>query len=321
MYDHVLADRARLAIDQMQKVLSQSLFGLEEATEKIIITFLAGGHVLLEDVPGVGKTALAKAIAQFLGLTFRRVQCTPDMLPADITGGLIYDRQTGAFSFREGPIFTNFLLVDEINRALPRTQSALLEAMAEKQVTVDGQTYSLPDPFFVIATQNPIESQGVFPLPEAQLDRFMIKTSLGYPTRDQDLLLLQRYFHGDQIAMDGSASDQDWHLTLKQAYEQVQATEEVLRYMAEIVEATRDHDAIVLGASPRAMIMLARATRAVAVIRGRNYITPDDVVAIAPYVLAHRLVYQEDEDQHDGYHEQIASLLRTIEVPIDRPRR
>ena len=320
MYDQVIADRARLAIDQMQKVLRQSLFGLEEATEKIIITFLAGGHVLLEDVPGVGKTALAKAIAQFLGLTFRRVQCTPDMLPADITGGLIYDRQTGAFSFREGPIFTNFLLVDEINRALPRTQSALLEAMAEKQVTVDGQTYSLPDPFFVIATQNPIESQGVFPLPEAQLDRFMMKTSLGYPTKEQNLYVLQRYFRGDQTAIDGLTSDQEWFSTLKQAYEQVQATEEVLRYMADIVEATRDHAAIVLGASPRAMIMLAGAARAVAVLRGRSYITPDDVVSIAPYVLAHRLVYQEDEDQHDGYREQIASLLRTIEVPIDRPR-
>ncbi len=319
MSDHTISDQARQAIDQMQSLLGRSLFGLEEAIEKIMIAFLAGGHVLLEDVPGVGKTALAKAIAQFLGLSFRRVQCTPDMLPADITGGLIFDRQTGAFSFREGPIFTNFLLVDEINRALPRTQSALLEAMAEKQVTVDGQTYPLPDPFFVIATQNPIESQGVFPLPEAQLDRFMVKTSLGYPSKEQDLLLLQRYFTGDRPNEDVFANQQDGLVILRQAYGQVQATDEVLQYMANIIEATRKHETILLGASPRSMIMLARATRAMAVVRGRTYITPDDVVAIAPFVLTHRLVYQEDENQSVGYHEFVTSLIRTIEVPIDRP--
>ncbi len=315
-------ETARRAVRTVQDAVGASLFGLEDAVEQLLIAVLAGGHILLEDVPGVGKTALAKAFANLLGLEFRRLQCTPDMLPADVLGGLIFNPKTGDFQLRKGPVFSNILLVDEINRALPRTQSALLEAMAERQVTIDGETHPLPEPFLVIATQNPIESQGVFPLPEAQLDRFLMKTSLGYPDERQDLLLLRAHLQGMATPAAPMSAVMGHVLeSLAHAYEQVRASDELLVYIGRIVRATRERSDVLTGASPRAMVMLTDAARAAAALAERSYLTPDDVQKVAPSVLYHRLVLEGYlDDGRKNAREWIMSLLQSVPVPVDRPQ-
>ncbi len=318
----VANETARRAVRAVQDAVGASLFGLEDAVEQLLIAVLAGGHILLEDVPGVGKTALAKTFANLLGLEFRRVQCTPDMLPADVLGGLIFNPKTGDFQLRKGPVFANILLVDEINRALPRTQSALLEAMAERQVTIDGDTHPLPEPFLVIATQNPIESQGVFPLPEAQLDRFLMKTSLGYPDERQDLLLLRAHLQGATTADAPMSAVMGRVLeSLAHSYKQVRASDELLVYIGRIVRATRERSDVLTGASPRAMVMLTDAARAAAALAGRSYLTPDDVQKVAPSVLYHRLVLEGylDDDRKNA-REWVMSLLQSVPVPVDRPQ-
>lgn len=335
-------DSAHRVIDQLQTHTGAALFGLESSIEALLISLMAKGHILLEDVPGVGKTALAKAFSEALGLSFRRIQCTPDLLPADIVGGLIFHPKTGEFTLRKGPIFTNILLVDEINRALPRTQSALLEAMAEGQVTIDGETHPLPQPFLVIATQNPLESQGVFPLPEAQLDRFLIKTSLGYPSADDDVEILSAHLaQPDEVQQlphtgpvetqtqinDANSSDGQTTMvgelhtvsTLEDAVSTVQISRDVLVYISNVVRATRNHPDVAVGASPRAMIMLAKAAQAAALLKGRSFVTPDDVQRMAEPVLFHRLIlFGSTEDSDLTPTDWMKHLLETVEVPIER---
>ncbi|MCY0876675.1 MAG: MoxR family ATPase [Firmicutes bacterium] len=314
-------NQAIIQLQQAHSRISQQLFGVDPAIDQLFTALLSGGHILLEDVPGTGKTSLTKAFAEVLGLSFARIQCTPDLLPADITGGLVYHPKSGDFELRKGPIFANILLVDEINRALPRTQSALLEAMAEGQVTLDGQTHALPEPFMVIATQNPLESQGVFPLPEAQLDRFLMKTSLGYPTASHDLSILQFHLQSHTLTVPSTLQEQSVPLNLPQLQslvENVFLHEDILRYIVAIVRATREQPDVRIGASPRAMIMLAKAARATALVRGRSYVTPDDVQSICPTILLHRMVMQSFmETGSDQEREWTRLLLESVPAPLE----
>ncbi len=275
--------------------VSQVIVGKRPQIERVAIAMLCGGHVLIDDVPGTGKTMLARSFAASMGVEFRRLQCTPDLLPNDVTGVRVFDPRSGEFRFEPGPIFTNILLADEINRATPRTQAALLEAMAEGQVTVDGDTRRLPVPFLVLATQNPVEFEGTFPLPEAQLDRFMISLSLGYPTPDEEQSLLSkigldhpvnRVKPVAEFDSDGGAS---W-IDLARVAASTHLDDSVEAYIVAITGATRSHQAVDLGASPRATIALAAAARALAAVRGRDYVLPDDVKELAAPVIAHRLV-------------------------------
>lgn len=281
---------AQQVIDNVERVL----IGKRNALELMVVALLCEGHVLLEDVPGVGKTMLARAIATSLGVAFKRLQCTPDLLPNDVTGVSIFDQQKGAFTFIEGPVFTNVLLADEINRATPRTQSALLEAMGERQVTVDGVTHALARPFFVLATQNPIEYEGTFPLPEAQLDRFFMKLSLGYldeATESQMLLNLGRVhpIEGLKSVVDGEQLP-----ALGRQVWDVHVDDTIRDYIVRLVFATRGHSDLILGASPRGSHALYRAAQAYAALQGRDYALPDDVKRLAPTILGHRcLVHPE----------------------------
>ncbi|MBW4512015.1 MAG: MoxR family ATPase [Scytonematopsis contorta HA4267-MV1] len=280
----------REKIDVLTNNLAQTIVGKAEVIRLVLVALLAGGHVLLEDVPGVGKTLLAKTLARSIDGKFQRLQCTPDLLPTDITGTNIWNPKNGEFTFLPGPIFANILLTDEINRATPRTQSALLEVMEEHQVTVDGVSRSVPTPFFVIATQNPIEYQGTFPLPEAQMDRFMVSLSLGYPSETEELQMLQR------LQNDVTVDDLQSCITLQELEElrrlckKVKVDTSLQQYILDIVRATRQDEEITLGVSPRGTISLHRATQALAFLSGRDYLIPDDVKFMAPYVLSHRLI-------------------------------
>ena len=279
---HELLERIRVAVAKVVQ-------GKREAIELLLIAVLAGGHVLVEDVPGVGKTTLAKAIARAFQIKFSRVQFTPDLLPTDILGSLVLDPREGAFSFHRGPIFTNVLLADEINRASPRTQSALLEAMSEAQVTIDGTTHPLSAPFFVFATQNPHEFSGTYPLPEAQLDRFLVRVGIGYPSADAELSMLYARQHEEPLdALTPLATGEDLS-AIQAAVRNVEVKPAVGRYLLGLVAATREHRDVVLGASPRGAISLFRATQARAYASGRSYVSPDDVQALAAPVLGHRI--------------------------------
>jgi len=260
-----------------------------------MVGLLAEGHVLLEDVPGVGKTLIAKCLARSIGGIFKRVQFTPDLLPSDVTGFNIYSRKTGLFEFQPGPVVANILLADEINRTIPRTQSSLLESMEERQVTVDGETYTLPRPFFVIATQNPIELEGTFPLPEAQLDRFLLKTHLGYPDRQEEIAILERFRGKDPLEDLGAVIELEAFMKLQQARQQIRVSNPIRGYIADIVRSTRDHSALQYGASPRASLGLMRAAQGMAALKGRPFVLPDDVKQLADAVLSHRLILKEEE--------------------------
>ena len=277
-------------VKTLNQSISRVIVGKEKETELILTALLAGGHVLLEDVPGTGKTTLAKTLAKSLDCSFSRVQFTPDLLPADVIGMRIFTPQTGAFSFVKGPVFTNILLADEINRATPRTQSALLECMEEKQVTEGGVTYSLHAPFLVIATQNPVETQGTFPLPEAQLDRFMIRLSLGYPTQEEALALMKRFLTEQPLETISPVASGEQITHAAQLIKTCAVSEDVMRYMAAIVSAARESEKVRLGPSPRALLALMRCAQALAAIHGRDYVIPDDVKALAVPVLAHRII-------------------------------
>ena len=276
------------AVERIVANVERAVAGKREGVSLAVVALLAGGHVLIEDVPGVGKTLLAKSLARTIGGEFRRIQFTPDLLPADVTGTNVYNQGEGAFEFWAGPVFANVVLADEINRASPKTQSALLEAMEEASVTVDGVTRRLPEPFGVIGTQNPVEHEGTYPLPHAELDRFMVKMSLGYPDEEAELDLLR--LSADPVADLGPAVGLAEFVEMRRLAEEVYASEAVLRYVVSVTNATREHEAVYLGASPRASRMLLAAARAHAASRGRSYCLPDDIKALAPHVLAHRII-------------------------------
>lgn len=270
--------------------IEKVIIGKSTEIDLILTALFAGGHVLLEDVPGTGKTQLAKALAKSLDCTFNRVQFTPDLLPSDLTGINFYNPKTGEFTFRPGSLFTNVLLGDEINRATPRTQSGLLESMEERQITVDGQTYMLDKPYFVIATQNPVETQGTFPLPEAQLDRFLLQMELGYPTTEEVVSVIGRYVADDPLTALSPVCAKADMLALQAEARSIFVHEDIRRYIACLAEQTRTHEGVTLGVSTRGCIALARAAQSYAGLSGRAYVTPDDVQYLLPYVFAHRLI-------------------------------
>ena len=278
------AERVGRIVDNVERAVS----GKREGVFLAVVALLAGGHVLIEDVPGVGKTLLAKSLSRSIRAEFRRVQFTPDLLPADVTGLNVYNQGEGDFEFWAGPVFANVVLADEINRASPKTQSALLEAMEEGSVTVDGVTRQLPEPFGVVATQNPVEHEGTYPLPHAELDRFMVKMQVGYPDEDAETEMLR--LARDPVADLEPVLELEEFMRMRGLVEEVYASEAVLRYVVSVTSATRDHDGISLGASPRASRMLLAASRARAAANGRSYCAPDDVKAMAPGVLAHRII-------------------------------
>ncbi len=298
--------------------VERAVVGKRAALEMILAAALAGGHVLLEDFPGLGKTLVARSFAAVLGLDFKRIQFTPDLLPADITGGYIFNRTTNQFELRKGPIFTNILLADEINRASPKTQSALLEAMQEGQVTLEGETLRLPDPFIVLATQNPIEYEGTFPLPEAQLDRFMLKLGMGYPTAEEEreILSRRRARTQDEVQLREVASAQKL-LELRESIESVHVHKDLDAYIVGLVQATREDRRTAVGSSPRGSLAFLKVARAFAALAGRDYVLPDDIKYFANAVLAHRIILQPEYwMSHTVTGEVIRDAILRTAVPV-----
>ncbi|SEP59095.1 MULTISPECIES: AAA family ATPase [Butyrivibrio] len=309
-------DKISILKDNIGKVI----VGKDRVVELALCALIANGHVLLEDVPGTGKTVLAKSIAASAGIDFERIQFTPDLLPTDITGLNVVNVQNGEFSFHKGPVFTSILLADEINRATPRTQAGLLECMEERQVTVDGVTRKLPDPFFVIATQNPIETAGTFPLPEAQLDRFMMKLSMGFPSQDEEKKILERALTGDRLkALEAVVTGEDI-LAWRQEASSVSVHKELLAYITDIVKATRNRSDVAAGVSPRGSIALLRCAQALAFIRGREYVVPEDIKELAVPVLAHRLVIPHTFGKSSSCEDIILKILDEVPVPTEEFR-
>jgi len=301
--------------ENVQKVI----VGKDEAINLAIIAMLCRGHILVEDAPGIGKTTLAKALAQSLKCTFKRIQFTPDLMPTDVLGVNFYNQRTGDFQFRDGPIFSQMLLADEINRATPRTQSSLLEAMQERQATVDGETRPLPEPFLVMATQNPVEMEGTFPLPEAQLDRFLLRIRLGYPTPEEESDILLRFDRVSEPPEIDAVADAAELGEMQSLVSSVLVDDSIRLYIVDILQASRGNQALTLGASPRAGLALYKASQARAAIDGRDFVTPDDVKALAQSVLAHRLIVSSNARLRGRTAAQIVrELIAGIPVPIER---
>jgi MoxR-like ATPase len=304
--------------ERIAENISRVIVGKQPSIELLLVALLADGHVLIDDIPGLGKTLLAKSLAKSIGGSFRRIQFTPDLLPSDITGFNVYNQQTGQFTFQSGPVMTNVLLADEINRTIPRTQSSLLESMEERQVTVDGRTYPLPYPFFVMATQNPIELEGTFPLPEAQLDRFLLRIRLGYPEKDEEIAILERFQEEDPLPGLEAVANPGQIARLQQARKGVRISQPVREYIIDIVRATRSKTTLRLGASPRGSLGLLRAGQALAALRKRDYVLPDDIKALVVPVLAHRLILKEEERLRGGTPEHF--LVETLnQIPVPAP--
>jgi MoxR-like ATPase len=303
---------------KVQSNIERIIVGKRTVIELVLVCVFCEGHILLEDVPGIGKTMLARSVACSLKCKFRRLQCTPDLLPSDITGTYIYNQKNSEFEFRAGPVFTQVLLADEINRATPRSQSALLEAMEERQVTLEGETKPLPRPFLVLATQNPIELEGTFPLPEAQMDRFLMRLKIGYTTEPEDEIILDRFAQHNPIEDLGPVIDTEEVLSLQKACRQVLVTPDVRQYIIRLIHTTRQQPHIELGASPRAMLGLYRTSQALAAIRGRAFVIPDDVKYLAPFVLAHRIITETSASLKGRSGEDIVrEVMETVPAPVE----
>ncbi|MDX8094015.1 MoxR family ATPase [Enterococcus lactis] len=308
-------EESKQKIDQLIQELEKAVIGKRSTIQLMIVALLAGGHVLFEDIPGVGKTLLVKALAKAVQGTFSRVQCTPDLLPSDILGFSVYNSQTKEFEFRPGPIFTTILLADEINRTTPRTQSALLEAMAENHATIDNNTYPLDNHFFVLATQNPIEYEGTYPLPEAQLDRFLFRLQIGYPSFDDELLLLldkfEKVLDNLKVVLNSHEIEE-----IKTRVANVFVSPEVASYALQLVSATRTHSAIQIGISPRGSLAFIQAAKAYSLIHGRNYVTPKDLQELVPFVFSHRLIFYDRSLKEDEKTQMIHALVAQIPIPV-----
>jgi len=304
--------------ETVRRNVGQVIIGKESIIDKLLIAMITSGHVLLEDVPGTGKTLLAKALSVSIDCRFKRIQFTPDLLPSDLTGIHFFNQQAGAFEFRPGPLFTNILLADEINRATPRTQSSLLECMEERQLSIDGESHTLERPFLVIATQNPVENQGTFPLPEAQLDRFLFKLRMGYPTSDEGVAILKRFIDASPLSEIGAVAGRDAIAAAQDAYAKVAVSDDLLAYIVAIVEKTRNHADVHTGVSPRGSQALLKASQANAALQGRMYVVPDDIKAMAPAVLSHRIIMRSAaRSKQEAADRVIDSVLRDVPVPAE----
>ena len=306
------------AAGQIRANIERVIVGKRDVIELMLVALLCEGHVLLEDVPGIGKTMLARSIARSLDCKFQRIQCTPDLLPSDITGVHIYNQKSGDFEFRPGPVFAQVVLADEINRATPRSQSALLEAMEERQVTLDGKTNLLPRPFVVLATQNPVELEGTFPLPEAQLDRFLMKIKIGYTSEADDGIILDRFIATNPIDELSPVVKAEDMLRFQKECRNVRITPDIRQYIIRLIRTTRELPSIQLGASPRAMLGLSRTAQALAAIRSRDFVIPDDVKYLAPYVIAHRMTVEPSLSLKGRSREEvIQEVIAAVPVPVE----
>lgn len=297
--------------------INKIIIGKSEIIDLVLTAAISGGHVLLEDTPGTGKTVLAKSLAKSIDGTFNRIQFTPDLLPSDVTGLKIYNQQLCEFKFIPGPVFSNILLADEINRATPRTQSSLLEVMEEKQITTDGETRTLDKPFLVIATENPIENSGTFPLPEAQLDRFMMKLSMGYNTLDEEILIIDRFISNYPLSEITSVCTKKKITEMQQTVKEVYVHKDIREYLAKIVLATRNNPALSIGVSPRGTLSLLKACQSYAAINGRAYVIPDDIKKLAPHILSHRIIPGNAVNTLEGNSIIINDIVNSIEVPTE----
>jgi MoxR-like ATPase len=305
--------------EKVSKNINKVIVGKADKIDKVIVSFICSGHVLLEDVPGLGKTKLAKSLAKTMNCSFKRIQFTPDLLPSDLTGIYFYNQKVGEFEFRKGPLMSQLVLADEINRATPRTQSALLECMEERQITVEGNTIKLESPFFVIATQNPVEQFGTFPLPEAQLDRFFMKLSMGYPSFSEEKNMMDRFMFEDPLDKLEAVVTMEEINYVQQNYTLVHVSDEIKGYILELINATRKHRNIELGCSPRASLNLMKGSQALAAIRGRDYVLPEDVKEMAIPILSHRLMLKSSVNMFKSKSEEIVQeLLNTVQAPLEK---
>ncbi len=314
--DTLLSEESKV-LERIKRNLESCIFGKKDEIALVLTALLAEGHVLLEDVPGTGKTVLIKALAKSIQGLFRRIQCNPDLLPTDITGVSIYHPKTESFMFRPGPVMTHILLIDEINRATTKTQSALLEAMEEKHVTVDGESHELPQPFILLATQNPIDFEGTYALPEAQLDRFMLKFSLGYPDEETEKRMISAQGHSHPLETLEAVTDIETVIRLQVKARQIHVSEGVHHYIVNVSRATREHPNVFLGASPRGTMALLQAAKAYALVDGRDYVLPDDVKYLAPFVLGHRLILRSESRMEGATFQTVMkSIFQQVKVPV-----
>ncbi|WP_160684553.1 MoxR family ATPase [Clostridium sp. C2-6-12] len=308
----------KILADSIKENIQRVIIGKDQVIDIVITALISGGHVLLEDVPGTGKTVLARSLAKSVNCDFKRVQFTPDLMPSDLTGINYYNQKFGEFTLRKGPVFTNILLADEINRATPRTQSSLLESMEEKQVSIDGTTYILDKPFFVIASQNPVESQGTFPLPEAQLDRFLIKINMGHPTIEEGKQIFKRFIEDNPLEELKSVCEKEDILKARDISKKIFVSDDIQEYILKIVNETLNNEKIILGVSPRGALAMLKACQVYAAIQGRSFVNPDDVKILAPFIFSHRLIIKNSlRIKGISNEDVICELLEKVEVPIE----